>query len=256
MRTTGTIASIDGTEIAWTREGSGPPLVMIHCVAVSRKTTPQPTLPAALAEYFTVHTYDRGGKRESINTWPYVVEREFEDMAAIIGLADSPVHMYGFSSGATLALLAAEAGVPIGRLVLLEPPLLSDPDPDLCMRAEAQRRFDVDVADAHRWFNEEVIGVPAEILDLFHALTPEDLANTRTIVHELTFLPGTSAERFAALQTPVLILASDHTAPEILEWADQLAVTMTAATCQVLPGEWYGLDDATLTKAVRDYILN
>lgn len=255
MHTTGTITSVDGTKIAWTSEGSGPPLVMIHCVAVSRATTPQPTLPAALAKHFTVYTYDRRGKGESGNTQPYAIDREFEDLAAIIALTDGPADLYGFSSGATLGLLAAEARVPIGRLVLLEPPLLSDPDPELHVRAEAQRRLDTDIADAHRWFNEVIVGVPAEILEQFPALSPEDLANTRTIVHELTFLPGTPAERFASVRTPTLILASDHTAPQILEWASQLETAMPSATRQVLPGQWHGLDDATLTKAIRDYLL-
>lgn len=58
---TGTVTSADGTQVAWAQEGSGPPLVMVHCVGVSRATTPQPTLPAALAEHFSVFGYDRRG---------------------------------------------------------------------------------------------------------------------------------------------------------------------------------------------------
>lgn len=248
--TTATVSSADGTEIAYTRLGSGPPLVMIHCVGVSRATSPQPTLPEALAEHFTVFTYDRRGKGQSGNTPPYAVEREFEDMAAIIGLADGPVTVYGFSSGATLALLAADSGLPIGRLALLEPPLFPESDPGFTLRGEAERQLEAGLAQAHRWFSTEIVGVPEEVLAQLPPLTDEDLENTRTIVHELTFLPGTPAERFAGVRQPTLLIASDSTAPVIYEFAEALAAAMPNATRAVLPGEWHGVDDATLTSAI------
>lgn len=252
----GIVTSADGTEIAWSREGSGPALIMVHCVGVSQATTPQPTLPAALAEDFTVYSYDRRGKGKSGNTPPYAVEREFEDLAAVITLAEGPADVYGFSSGATLALLAAEAGLPIRRLALLEPPLFAEPDPDHTMSAEAQRRVDADIVDARRWFNTDIVGVPAEILDQMPAPTHEDLVNSRTIVHELTFLPGTPAARFSGVRTPTVVMASDHTAPEILEWASQLEEAMPSAARRVLPGEWHGVDDATLAEAIRAHLAN
>lgn len=249
-----TVTSADGTQIAWTRQGSGPPLVMVHCVAVSRATTPQPSLPAALGEHFTVYTYDRRGTGESGNTEPYSVEREFEDLTAIMALVPGDRVVYGFSSGATLALQAAEAGLPIRNLVLLEPPLLDDADPGFTLRAEAQRRIDADLADANHWFATVVVGIPEEVVAGMPPLSDEGLKNTRTIVHELTFLPGTPAQRFSTVTTPTLIMASDHTAPEIDQWATQLEEAMPNASRQVLPGEWHGVDDATLTQAICRYL--
>ncbi len=249
-----TVTSADGTPIAWTRQGSGPPLIMIHCVAVSRATTPQPGLPAALAQHFTVYTYDRRGTGLSGNTAPYAVEREFEDLAAVMALDPVDPAVYGFSSGATLALLAAEAGVSIRALALLEPPLFDDADPSFTMRDEAQRRIDTDLADAHHWFDTEIVGVPEEVLAGMPPLSDESLQNTRTIVHELTFLPGTPARRFGSVTTPTHLMASDHTVPEMHEWAAQLVEAMPNATRQVLPGEWHGVDDATLTQAIHQYL--
>lgn len=254
MTTNSTLHSADGTKIAYTRQGSGPPLVMVHCVAVSRATTPQPTLPEALAAHFTVYTYDRRGTGQSGNTEPYAVEREFEDLRALIELADEPVTVYGFSSGATLALLAAAAGVPMARLALLEPPLFPEADPTYALRAEAQRQIEADLAGAHSWFNTEVVGVPEEVLSQMPPLTEEDLSNTRTIVHELTFLPGTPASRFARVAQPTLLIASDQTEPVIYEFADALAAALPNATQQILPGEWHGVDDATLTAAIRSFV--
>lgn len=251
---TGTVTSPDGATIAYTRQGAGPALVMVHCVSTSRARTPQPTLPAALAEHFTVFTYDRRGTGESGMALPYAVEREFEDLRAIIDLAEGPVTVYGFSSGATLALLAAAAGVPIERLVLLEPPLFAQPDPGFTLREEAQRRIDADLADAQRWYNTDVVGVPPEVLDHLPPLTEEDLQNTRTIVHELEFLPGTSAERFAGVAQPTLVIASDQTAPIMYEFADALVAAMPNAEKRILPGEWHDVDDATLTDAVVGFV--
>ncbi len=251
---TGTVTSEDGTEISWSSQGSGTPLVMVHAVATSRETTPQPALPGALAEHFTVFTYDRRGTGQSSANESYAVEREFDDLTAIIELAGEPADVYGFSSGATLAMLASMGGVPIRRLALLEPPLIPEPDPDFAVRTEAQRLLDEDVADARHWFHRDFVGIPAEILAQFPPPSAEDLHNTRTIVHELTFLPGTSPERFANVPVPTLLLASDHTAPELLETARQLEQAIPESTLRVLPGEWHGVDDDTLTLEITKFL--
>lgn len=250
----GTVTSADGTRIAYTKQASGPALVMVNCVGVSRATTPTPATPGSLAQFFTVYTYDRRGKGQSPTTAPYAVEREFEDLAAVIALADGPVTVHGFSSGGTLALLAAEAGLPMTRLALLEPPLFEEPDPDFSLRAEAQRRLDQDLADAHRWFNTDIVGVPEEILSELPPLSEEHLSNTRTIVHELTFLPGTPAERFAGVTQPTLVIASDQTEPVIYEFAEALVRTMPRAEQAILPGGWHGVDETAQAKAIRDFV--
>lgn len=250
----GTTISTDGTRIAWSSQGAGPPLVIVHCVATSRESSPQPTLPDALAEHFTVYTYDRRGTGQSDSTEPYAVEREFEDLTAIIDLTNGPIDVYGFSSGATLALLAAAAGVPIQRLVLLEPPLNPEPDPGGEMREEAQRRINNDVNDARNWFMRTVVGIPEEVLAQFPPPTEQELQNTRTIVHELSFLPGTNPERFKTLAVPMLLLASDHTARELIDAARQIADAVPDSQHRELPGEWHGVDDATLTVAIVEFL--
>ncbi|MGD7789268.1 alpha/beta fold hydrolase [Propionibacteriaceae bacterium Y1700] len=256
-QTSGVTASADGTPIAWSRAGAGPALVMVHCVGVSRATTPQPTLAAALAEHFTVWTYDRRGKGESgaveyDKGETYAVEREFEDLAAVIALADGPVTVYGFSSGATLALLAAEAGVPIERLTLLEPPLYDDPDPEGAFRAAGEAKLAEGNEVLQRWFQTDVVGVPAEILDQMPP-SEEDLRQAPTLLHELTFLPGTPATRFSSVQQPTLVMASAATAPEMITFVEDLADALPYGKKAVLPGEWHGVDDATLTRAIVDF---
>ena len=111
------VTSGDGTAIAFERFGDGPPVVLVG---------PGPSwydpLAEELAEHFTVFNYDRRGRGESGDTAPYAVEREIEDLGAIISEAGGVASVYGHSSGAALALRAAAHGLPIDGLVLHEPP--------------------------------------------------------------------------------------------------------------------------------------
>ena len=246
------VESADGTLIGWSREGDGPAIVMVGAVMASRSRTPQPGLPAALAEHYTVFTYDRRGTGESHETTPYAPEREFEDLHAVLALAGPDASVYGFSSGATLALLAAAHGAGIARLLLLEPPLVADPD--LSPREEARRRLCLDRADARRWFDEEVVGIPAEVRAQFPPLTDADLANTSAMLHELTFLPGTTANQFNALKVPTLLMASDHTAPDLLRALHELGAAIPDAMVRVLPGQWHGLSDDVIVDVIGEFL--
>ena|SRR5579859_8005403 len=80
-----TVASKDGTTIAFDRSGAGPALIVVGGVLGDRAQ--QAPLAALLAEHFTVFNYDRRGHGESGDTAPYAVEREVEDLAALLGAA-------------------------------------------------------------------------------------------------------------------------------------------------------------------------
>src|SRR6478752_3250138 len=79
-------------------------------------------LAAALAGDHTVLTYDRRARGQSGDTAPYAVEREIEDLAALVDLVGGTAAVFGYSSGGNLALAAAAAGVPIAHLALYEAP--------------------------------------------------------------------------------------------------------------------------------------
>jgi pimeloyl-ACP methyl ester carboxylesterase len=117
-----TVISADGTIIAYTQTGTGPALILIDGALCYRGAGPATPLAALLASQFTTFTYDRRGRGESSDTSPWAVEREVDDLEALIAAAGGTAHLYGVSSGAMLALLAAERGVAVGRLGLFEPP--------------------------------------------------------------------------------------------------------------------------------------
>src|SRR5215813_8773258 len=124
MRTT---TSKDGTTIAFDRYGDGEPVILVQPAFGHRSFNPQfVELAELLAPHFTVFNYDRRGRGDSGDTAPYAVEREIEDLDALIAEAGGSSAVFGYSSGATLALKAAAHRLAIGKLALYEPPFLVD----------------------------------------------------------------------------------------------------------------------------------
>jgi pimeloyl-ACP methyl ester carboxylesterase len=112
--------SADGTSIAYDRVGSGPALV-ITGGAFNLRQSPGPLI-GLLATQFTVYSWDRRGRGDSEDTPPYAVEREVEDLVAVITAAGGAARAYGHSSGAILSLEAAMRGADMVKLAVYEPP--------------------------------------------------------------------------------------------------------------------------------------
>jgi pimeloyl-ACP methyl ester carboxylesterase len=118
------VASRDGTLIAYDRIGEGPAVILVTGALSDRSGAV--TLAPRLAGRFTVVAYDRRGRGDSGDTPPYAVDREIEDLEAVIGQAGGSACVFGHSSGAALALEAAVRGLPITKLALYEPPYIVD----------------------------------------------------------------------------------------------------------------------------------
>jgi alpha-beta hydrolase superfamily lysophospholipase len=118
------VTSKDGTSIAYERSGQGPAVVLVGgALDDGAENAP---LAAELAARFTVYNYARRGRGESGDTPPYAVQREIEDLEALIAEAGGSAHLYGVSSGGALVLEAAAAGAPAGRLGVYEVPYILD----------------------------------------------------------------------------------------------------------------------------------
>src|SRR5579885_3608486 len=102
-----TVTSRDGTVIAYDRSGAGQPLILIDGAMSTRLGPSKPELVDLLAARFSVYSYDRRGRGDSGDTQPYAVQRELEDLEALIDAAGGPAYLYGHSSGGCLALEAA-----------------------------------------------------------------------------------------------------------------------------------------------------
>ncbi len=201
------VRSKDGTEIAYDRIGDGPTLVLVGAAWNDRMSAVP--LAQLLADEFGVYTYDRRGRGDSGDTAPYAVEREFEDLAAVIEAAGGSAYAFGVSSGAALALEATAAGVPISKLAMYEPPYVVDgtrpPIPDDYVEhldrlaAEGKRN------EILRYFMTVAAGMPTEMANQM-AETPmaqamEPLAHTVSYDGRVMLRGGMSGKPLPACYT-------------------------------------------------------
>ena len=218
---TGVVVSRDGTRIAYTRIGRGEPLILVDGALNDRSLpgAPNTKLAATLSSQFTVFTYDRRGRGESGDTLPYAVQREVEDLGAIIETAGGSAFVYGISSGGALALEAATQLSSIKRLALYELPFVADDSrtpipPDfpahLGELAEGQRR-----AQALRYFFTVGIGLPRVMVAMMRLLPV--WSKLKALAHTLPYdaqLIGEAggggplpAHRWASVTVPTLVIA-------------------------------------------------
>jgi len=121
------VISKDGTPIAYDESGNGPPAISIAGATGMRAHPAMAQLASLLSAHFTVFNYDRRGRGDSGDTPPYAVEREIEDIEALIDEAGGSAFLYGLSSGAALALEAANKNsARVKKLALYEPPFIVD----------------------------------------------------------------------------------------------------------------------------------
>jgi pimeloyl-ACP methyl ester carboxylesterase len=121
-----TTTSRDGTRIAFTKIGSGPPLVLVDGAFCYRDNGPASQLAPLLARHFTVFAYDRRGRGESGDAAPYSIDREVDDLRAVVEEAGGPpAFVAGISSGGALALHAVAGGVNVKKLAVYEPPYVA-----------------------------------------------------------------------------------------------------------------------------------
>ena len=243
-----TVRSADGTMIAYSRAGQGPPLVLVDGALCSRSFGPMPKLAAALAPHFTVYTYDRRGRGESGDTAPYAPDREVEDIEALAALADETVYLHGTSSGAALALDAAGRIPAIGKLAVYEPPFIVDdaqpPMPDGFLSRLDRLLADGRRGDVVKEFMR-LVGTPAiftavmpitpvwpKLKAVAHTL-PYDIAMLQDHQRGTAFAPG----EWAAVKVPTLVAAGGKSPAWIGNGTRALSDALPNASHRTLPGQ-------------------
>ncbi|MEV4002887.1 alpha/beta hydrolase [Actinomadura sp. NPDC049753] len=250
--TDGIVTSADGTVIAYTAWGEGDPIVLVDGATAHRATTPENSQTAELlADGFRVVVYDRRGRGQSTDTAPYAVEREFEDLAAIIEQAGGgrPATVFAWSSGGHLVLNAAQAGVPIARLALFEPPVVVD-DSRPPLPSDYVERLDAAVADgrpgdAVELFMTAAAGMPAEAVGgmrgsdfwpALEAVAPTIAYDGRNVGDTMSGRP-LRGDLWDKITVPVLVLCGQDTWPHLAAGARAVADHLPTATLKAVPGE-------------------
>jgi pimeloyl-ACP methyl ester carboxylesterase len=252
-----TVTSRDGTTIAVDRAGSGPPLVVVEGAFCTREHGSGKGLVPLLAERFTVYTYDRrgrGGSTDAAAAAQYSVEREIEDLAAVIEAAGGSAVVFGHSSGAALALEAASHGLPITKLALYEAPFVVD-DSRPPVGQDYLARLKALVADGRRGaavklFMTEGVRVPAIFTAVLPLMRPV-WSRLKAVAHTVTYdtaivdpyLHGKPlpADRWSSVTAPVLVIEGGKSPAWIRNGMRALAAILPAATHQVIAGQTHML---------------
>ena len=252
------VHSSDGTTIAYDRLGDGPPVILV-CGASTDRMANAP-LAALLAEHFTVINYDRRCRGDSGDTPPYAVEREIEDLDALIKEAGGSAFLYGASSGGALVLEAAASGLAITKVALWEVPYSLDesnrPPADLVERydemiAEGRR------GDAVEYFMTKVVGLPPEFVAYARNApfweAQEALAHT--LSYDATVMGDSSLpiERAAAVKAPTLVMAGGASYAFMRETARALAEALPYGQHRILEGQEHNVDPAALAPVLVEF---
>jgi pimeloyl-ACP methyl ester carboxylesterase len=248
------VMSRDGTTIAYSQVGTGPAVVLVDAASCYRGFGPMGELAAALSASFTVYTYDRRGRGESTDTPPYAVEREVEDLAAVIEVAGGTAFVHGFSSGAVLALHAAAHGLPITALTLLEPPLGEDSADDP-LRSELEALLaDGRRGDAYLHFQRS-IGVPEEYVagQRSSPQWPAFEALAHTLVYDTVITSTLPHSSLTDITTPTLVVDSEASDERLHAWASGVASALPRGTHRTLPGEWHGVAASELAPVMAEF---
>ncbi|MFB6722172.1 alpha/beta fold hydrolase [Kribbella sp. NPDC056345] len=240
-----TTVSKDGTTIAYDRRGSGPALVLVDGALCSRAQGPMPELAELLAESFTVYNYDRRGRGDSGDAGEYAVEREIEDLAAIIEVAGGSAYVYGTSSGAALALRAANAGLPIEKLVAFEPPFVVDDSRKQIPRSWVADLEALEPGAAIKYFFTKGIGLPGFVVTMMKLMPA--WKPMKAIAHTLPYdarLLGQNCfgdplddAQWAAIDVPVLVVNGGKSPAWMKTSTRALAAAVPGAEHTEVPGQ-------------------
>ena len=247
--------SADGTAIAYDRAGSGPALVLVGGASTARSVHAE--LARLLADGFTVFNYDRRGRGDSGDTPPYAVDRELEDLAAVVDAAGGKAAVFGNSSGAVLALRAAAAGLPVEQLALWEPPFFVDPGAPGRQRRYLETLRELLASgrpgDAMAVFLGSV-GVPDAAVEGMRRSPgwPAMEAIAPTLVYDAMVMGDSRVPpELASLRVPTLVLTGGATGAWAADAAAALLRVLPDARHLVLEGQTHAVAWDVLAAALR-----
>jgi pimeloyl-ACP methyl ester carboxylesterase len=240
-----TITSKDGTRIAYDVYGEGEPVILVEGAFCGRHFGNTNKLAAELGKHFRVYHYDRRARGDSGPSTDYSLDRELEDLSALIAEAGGSAALVGFSSGACLAIEAAAAGLPITRFAFYEPPYMVGPKARKVpanFEAEVQQLVaDGKYGDAVAYFMVKLIGMPSIFLipmklsKMWKTITPQ----APSLPFDMEAVNGFEPpiERMRRISVPTLAIHGTKTFPVLIDSTTLCAQSIPGAGHAVLPGQ-------------------
>lgn len=256
------VQSADGTAIAYDQMGMGPAVILVDGALGYRAFGFMEQLATQLSPHFTVITYDRRGRGESTDTQPFALEREIEDIEALINEAGGQAYVYGISSGAALAFEASiKLGHKMKKLALYEAPYDSDDARRLAFRTY-RKQLDEVLAE----------GRPGDALGLFMlfvGMPPEHLEGARrqpmwpmweAVAHTLPYdaaALGEDAsvptEKAARVTVPTLVMDGSASFPFMHPTAVALAKAIPSGKHRTLEGQTHEVEAHVLAPVLVEF---
>jgi pimeloyl-ACP methyl ester carboxylesterase len=262
-----TVASKDGTTIAFDKVGSGPAVILVNGAMAYRAFDPSMAqLAELLGKHFTVYNYDRRGRGESGDTQPFAKEREIEDLQALIEDAGGTAMVFGISSGAVLSLDAATVTPGMTKLVVYEPALIVD-DSRQPVASDYTEHLTTLAAEGKRdeaveYFLTQAVGIPAEYI----GGAKQDQATwsgmtgvAHTIAYDAAFVGNVMqgkplpADRWVRVTLPVLVADGGASDAWLHHAADALANVLPHASRQTLEGQTHMVDPNVLAPIIIEF---
>lgn len=257
-----TVHSKDGTPIAYDQVGQGPTLILVGGALTQRTFAGAVQLADLMSTSFTVINYDRRGRGDSGDAQPYQVEREIEDLAALIAAESGSAYLYGISSGAALALRAAAAGLPVRGLALYEPPFVgvdqASPQPPSDHRARAAALISAGRrGDAITFFLHKVMGAPIflpwilRLMPVWKSLK----AVAHTVPYDLAILGdfGLPSKTLQAITVPTLVIAGGRSPRALRVAAQAVAEGIPQAQFRLLEGQSHNVSMPALAPVLETF---
>lgn len=254
-----TVLSADGTKIAFDETGEGPPVILV-VGAFNDRSTGAP-LAKALESELTVLNYDRRGRGASGDTQPYAVEREVEDLDALIREAGGSACVFGYSSGANLALVGAARGLNITKLALYEAPFIVGDDvprppknlaDQLAKLITSGRR-----GEAVELFQTRLVGIPEQIvIQLRHApFRPALEAIAHTLVYDATIVGDLRlpTAQLGSIKEPTLVVYGSESPTFMGNAAKALAKALPDGHLRALEGQSHDIVPMALAPVLMEF---
>lgn len=253
-----TIASPDGTSLSVRVTGHGPPVVLVHGTldAMNAYAFVEPPL----AEGYTVWTYDRRGRGESTNGSDYSLDREVEDLAAVIEATGETPHVVAHSFGAAIALQAQLAGVEMRSLTVYEPPINGNKIPVSLIKEISGYVHEGRLDEAISTTARDIAGLTAEEVSdaMSIPLLRKRLRDgVRTAARELQALRSADWSNLPVDGVPTLVIRGALTDAAVYPTEAQASALATDAQIATLAGQGHvgqALAPAAFTGIVRPFL--
>lgn len=250
--------------LAFDQSGTGPEVILVGGAFQHRAIdSGTAKLAARLSPHFTVLHYDRRGRGDSGDTLPYAIEREIEDIDALLQEVGGSAYVFGMSSGAVLALRAAAGGLAIKKLALYEAPFNSGSDEDLHMSANYTRQLTALLTEGRRGdaaaFAMQFFGTPAEMVvgmrQMPMWLLIEAVAPTLAYDNAIMGDASVPIELLASVTTPTLVMDGGASPTFTHKAAQSAASYLPNARHRRLPEQTHNVDPEVLAPVLAEFFV-